>query len=202
MFSIRAALLAVILVAASAFSPLGGGRIARISSLKMSADIVATAVSTGTHKTLVAALQACKLDSVLSGKGPFTVFAPTDAAFAKLPAGTVDSLLKDIPKLTEILKYHVSMNSQLPTRNGRGYDTLCLHSDGVAKEIGVRVTVDTCENFMLGGQANKAKISASVKCTNGMVHVIEEVLLPYDSREPPYMAIKEPIPSDYTTPKI
>jgi len=199
MFSFRILAIAVLVAAASAFSTFGATRVAR-SALKM-ADIVATAVSTGNHKTLVAALQAAKLDSVLSGKGPFCVFAPTDAAFAKLPAGTVDALLKDIPKLTEILKYHVSMNLQLPTRNGRGYDTLALHSDGFAKEIGVRVTVDTCENFMLGGQANKAKITASVKCDNGMVHVIDEVLLPYEGKEPPYMAIKEPIPEGYTATK-
>jgi uncharacterized surface protein with fasciclin (FAS1) repeats len=216
MFNLRVFVLSLYLIATCAFSPIGTGRFARSAlsmsekakmpaaptSAKSGKDIVATAVGTGSHKTLVAALQAAKLDSVLSGKGPFTVFAPTDAAFAKLPAGTVDALLKDIPKLTAILQYHVSTNQQLPSRNGRAYVTLNVDKDGDAKEVGVLVTVDTCESFIKGGQANKAKVSATVQATNGYVHVIDEVLLPYEGKEPPYMAIKEPIPSDYQTPKI
>ena len=71
------------------------------------ADIVDTAVAAGSFKTLVAAVQAAGLVETLKGKGPFTVFAPTDAAFAKLPAGTVDALLKDKAKLSKILTYHV-----------------------------------------------------------------------------------------------
>lgn len=71
------------------------------------ADIVDTAVSAGSFKTLAAALTAANLVQTLKGPGPFTVFAPSDAAFAKLPAGTVEALLKDIPALTEILTYHV-----------------------------------------------------------------------------------------------
>ena len=70
-------------------------------------DIVDTAVGAGSFKTLVAAVTAAGLVDTLKGAGPFTVFAPTDAAFAKLPAGTVESLLKDIPKLTKILTCHV-----------------------------------------------------------------------------------------------
>jgi uncharacterized surface protein with fasciclin (FAS1) repeats len=71
------------------------------------ADIVDTAVNAGSFSTLVAAVKAAGLVETLKGKGPFTVFAPTDEAFAKLPAGTVDGLLKDIPKLKKILTYHV-----------------------------------------------------------------------------------------------
>jgi uncharacterized surface protein with fasciclin (FAS1) repeats len=198
MFSFRIVAVALLVAAATAFSTFGATRVAR-SALKM-ADIVATAVSTGSHKTLVAALQAAKLDGVLSGSGPFCVFAPTDAAFAKLPAGTVDALLKDIPKLTDILKYHVSSNQQLPSRNGRAYATL-LEKAGDVKEVGIRVTVDTCESFAMGGQANKAKITDIITCTNGQIFVIDEVLLPYEGTEPPYMAIKEPIPEGYVTPK-
>ena len=70
-------------------------------------DIIDTAVAAGSFKTLAAALTAANLVDTLKGTGPFTVFAPTDEAFAKLPAGTVESLLKDIPKLAEILTYHV-----------------------------------------------------------------------------------------------
>ena len=70
-------------------------------------DIIDTAVAAGTFKTLAAAVTAAGLVPTLKGTGPFTVFAPNDAAFAKLPAGTVESLLKDLPKLTAILTYHV-----------------------------------------------------------------------------------------------
>ena len=71
------------------------------------ADIVDTAIAAGSFKTLVAAVQAAGLVDTLKSKGPFTVFAPTDAAFAKLPAGTLDALLKDKAKLAQILTYHV-----------------------------------------------------------------------------------------------
>ena len=154
------------------------------------------------HTTLAAALKATGLDKVLNesprGPGSFSVFGPTDAAFKKLPAGTVEALLKDLPKLTQILKYHVSTNTQAPTRNGRAYYTLA-ENNGQELEVGVRVTVDTCENFLLGGQANKAKVEGSIQATNGYIYVIDEVLLPYEGKEPPYMAIKEPIPEGYVT---
>jgi uncharacterized surface protein with fasciclin (FAS1) repeats len=102
-------------------------------------NIVETAVAAGNFKTLVAAVTAAGLDKALSGKGPFSVFAPTDAAFAKLPAGTVEALLKDIPKLTSILTYHVVADSIKPTRNGKSFTTLN------GKEISSKVTVDTTD---------------------------------------------------------
>jgi len=153
-------------------------------------NIVETAKGSGSHNTLVAAVVAAKLDGVLSGAGPFAVFAPTDAAFAKLPAGTVDGLLKDIPKLTDILKFHVSTNQQKPNRNGRTYETLLLNPDGEGKELGVRVTVDTAENFILHGKPNKAKVTSNIKCTNGYIHIIDEVLIPYEGKIPPSMVLK------------
>jgi uncharacterized surface protein with fasciclin (FAS1) repeats len=78
-------------------------------------NIVETAVAAGSFKTLVAAVQAAGLVETLSGTGPFTVFAPTDEAFAKLPAGTVEGLLKDIPALTKILTYHVVSGAVMST---------------------------------------------------------------------------------------
>lgn len=90
-------------------------------------------------QTLVAAVTAAGLVDTLKGPGPFTVFAPTDEAFSKLPAGTVEALLKDIPKLTSILTYHVVPQSVRPTRNGRTYETVN------GKELSVKVTVDTTE---------------------------------------------------------
>jgi uncharacterized surface protein with fasciclin (FAS1) repeats len=153
--------------------------------IKSGKTIADTVKSTGTHNTLAAALAAAKLDSALAGDGKLTLFAPTDEAFEKLPAGTVDALLKDIPKLTNILKYHVSSNLQRPSRNGRSYDTLCLSEDGSSKETGVLVTVDTCENFMLSANA-KAKVISTVECTNGMIYVTDGVMLPYDGIKPPF----------------
>src|SRR6478672_3818106 len=78
-----------------------------VSAQAPAKNIVETAVAAGSFKTLVAAVQAAGLAETLSGPGPFTVFAPNDAAFAKLPAGTVEALLKDKAKLTAILTYHV-----------------------------------------------------------------------------------------------
>jgi uncharacterized surface protein with fasciclin (FAS1) repeats len=155
--------------------------------------VAETVAGSADHKSLAAALKQFGLDSVLNGPGPFVLFAPTDAAFKKLPAGASAT--------ADILKYHVSTNTQLPSRNGRSYYTLALHPDGDAKEIGVRVTVDTAESFILGGQANKAKVLSTIQTSNGYVHVIDEVLLPYEGKFPPYMAIKEPIPEGYVTPK-
>jgi len=208
------AVVAVLLSAAAAFSPMA--RTTRFAS-KISAMVKiappptipksgkpggATVAGSADHKTLAAALKSAKLDTVLDGKGPFVIFAPTDAAFKKLPAATLQALLKDIPKLTEILKFHVSTNTQMPTRNGRAYPTLALHPDAEPKEVAVRVTVDTGDSYLLGGQPDMSKVVSSIQTTNGYVHIVDTVLLPYDGKFPPYMAIKEPIPAGYTTPVI
>eukprot|EP01038_Epipyxis_sp_PR26KG_P014911 gene14911-20060_t len=156
-----------------------GRRVQAIPSLRM-ANIVDTAVGAGTFKTLVAAVTAAGLAPTLSGKGPFTVFAPNDAAFAKLPAGTVEALLKDIPKLTQILTYHVVAGSVRPNRNGKSFVTVN------GKEISAKVTVDTADSFIWGGQDTPAKVVAmDVKADNGLIHVIDQVLLPYEGNEPP-----------------
>jgi uncharacterized surface protein with fasciclin (FAS1) repeats len=124
---------------------------------------------------IVAAVTACGLDKTLTGAGPLTVFAPTDAAFAKLPAGTVDALLKDIPKLTSILTYHVVEGSYRPNRNGKSFDTVN------GKEISVKVTVDVADSFIWGGQETPAKVETmDIKCDNGVIHVIDSVLIPYE----------------------
>lgn len=133
---------------------------------------------TGSFKTLVAAVTAAGLAETLSG-GKFTVFAPTDDAFAKLPAGTVDALLADIPKLKDILLYHVVNGEVNPNRNGKTFDTL------QGKEISVKVTVDACDSLIWGGQERPAKVSGSVKADNGLIHVIDEVLIPYEGTVAP-----------------
>ena len=133
-------------------------------------DIVDTAVAAGSFKTLAAALQAAGLVETLKGKGPFTVFAPTDAAFAKLPAGTVEDLLKpeNKAKLTAILTYHVvsgevkaAQAAKLPSAKTVNGASLTIHATGG------KVMVD-----------NATVTSADIACTNGVIHVIDTVVLP------------------------
>jgi uncharacterized surface protein with fasciclin (FAS1) repeats len=131
------------------------------------ADIVDTAISAGSFKTLVGAVQAANLVSTLKGPGPFTVFAPTDAAFEKLPSGTLDSLLKDKPQLTKILTYHVV--------SGRvtAADVKKLTS---AKTVeGQELSINTSH----GVKVNNAMVTqADIMCDNGIIHVIDSVLMP------------------------
>ena len=130
-------------------------------------DIVDTAVAAGNFKTLATALQAAGLIDTLKGEGPFTVFAPTDEAFAKLPPGTVEGLLKDKAKLTEILTFHVVAGKVTAS------DVMKLSS---AKTVsGKTVSIDTSDGVRVGGaRVVKADIAAS----NGVIHVIDTVLIP------------------------
>ena len=135
------------------------------------ADIVDTAISAGQFKTLAAALEAAGLIDELKGAGPFTVFAPTDEAFAKLPAGTVESLLKpeNKEKLKSILLYHV-VSGKVPASkvlklNGRSVKTLQGSSVKVRTHNGVRV-------------GNAGVVQTDVMASNGVIHVIDTVLIP------------------------
>jgi uncharacterized surface protein with fasciclin (FAS1) repeats len=134
-------------------------------------DVVATAVAAGQFKTLAAALEAAGLIDALKGDGPFTVFAPTDEAFAKLPAGTVETLLKpeNKDKLKAVLLYHVVQGSvmadQVTKLNGRSVKTLQGSSIKVKTSHGVQV--------------DNAKVTqADIKASNGVIHVIDTVLMP------------------------
>ncbi len=134
------------------------------------ADIVDTAVSAGNFKTLVAAVKAAGLVDTLKGKGPFTVFAPTDDAFAKLPAGTVDTLLKpeNKAKLVAILTYHV-----VP---GKVMSGEVAGKKAMVKTVeGSEISVDGTNGVMI----NNAKvIKADIETSNGVIHVIDTVLIP------------------------
>jgi uncharacterized surface protein with fasciclin (FAS1) repeats len=135
-------------------------------------DIVDTAVAAGSFKTLAAALQAADLVDTLKGDGPFTVFAPTDAAFAKLPAGTVETLLKpeNKAKLQRILTYHVVAGKVLAADVVKMKSAKTVSGDTIA--IATRnggVTVDNAK-------VAKTDIAAS----NGVIHVIDTVLMPKD----------------------
>jgi uncharacterized surface protein with fasciclin (FAS1) repeats len=135
-----------------------------------SKNIVETAVQSGKFNTLVAALKAAGLVNTLNGKGPFTVFAPSDTAFSKLPAGTVDGLLKpeNKAKLVSILAYHV-----IPGK--------IMSGDIAGKKISVK-TVQGSEilvDAMYGVKINDSNVvSADIAATNGVIHVIDKVLIP------------------------
>lgn len=132
-------------------------------------DIVDTAVGAGTFTTLVAAVEAAGLVETLKGPGPFTVFAPTDAAFAALPAGTVEDLLKpeNKDKLVAILTYHVIPGAVMAADLTEGQKAATVN--------GAEVTI-TLEG---GAKVNGAVISAAdIAATNGVIHVIDSVILP------------------------
>jgi uncharacterized surface protein with fasciclin (FAS1) repeats len=134
-------------------------------------DIVSIAVADGRFKTLVAALQAAGLVDTLKGMGPFTVFAPTDDAFNKLPAGTVDALLKDIPTLKNILLYHVASGKYLAA--------------DIAKMTTIKTVQGSNLSVTVSGSTvmiNNAKvIIADIMASNGVIHVIDTVLMPPSS---------------------
>lgn len=132
-------------------------------------DIVAVAVGAEQFKTLVAAVQAAGLVETLQGAGPFTVFAPTDAAFAKLPAGTVESLLKpeNRDKLVAILKYHVVAGKVMAADVKTGQAKSVNGQNIEVKVAGGEVTVD-----------NAKVIKTDVLANNGVIHVIDTVILP------------------------
>jgi uncharacterized surface protein with fasciclin (FAS1) repeats len=131
-------------------------------------DIIETATRAGSFTTLAKALEAAGLVETLKGEGPFTVFAPTDEAFAKLPKGTLDALLKDKKKLTAILTYHV-----VPGKVG-SEQVATLKS---AKTVnGKELTIATTGGNVTVG--NATVIQADIPATNGVIHVIDSVLLP------------------------
>lgn len=132
------------------------------------ADIVDTAVNAGSFTTLVAAVKAAGLVDTLKGKGPFTVFAPTDEAFAKLPEGTVEGLLKDIPQLKKILTYHVVSGKVMAA------DVMKMKTATTVE--GSDVKIDASNG---GVKINNSKVATpDVAADNGVIHIIDTVLMP------------------------
>jgi uncharacterized surface protein with fasciclin (FAS1) repeats len=133
-------------------------------------NIVEIAAEAGSFNTLVAAVKAAGLVETLSGAGPFTVFAPTDAAFAKLPAGTIDALLADTAKLTSILTFHVVagkvMAADIIKANGATPTTV--------NGLPLAVVVRDGKVYVNGAQV----VTADIVASNGVIHVIDTVLLP------------------------
>ena len=130
--------------------------------------IVETAVEAGNFKTLVAAVKAAGLAETLSAEGPYTVFAPTDEAFAKLPAGTVESLLQDKDKLTAILTYHVVAGKVMAA------DVVKLQSAKTVQGQDVTIKVDNGKVMV----DNADVVTTDIEASNGVIHVIDTVLMP------------------------
>ena len=140
------------------------------SGHQASKDIVQTAMGAGTFNTLVAAVKAAGLVETLQGKGPFTVFAPTDAAFAKLPAGTVESLLANPDKLAKILTFHVVPGKVMAADIVKAKRATPKTANGATLDVVVRDG---------GVRVNGANVvTADVVASNGVIHVIDTVLIP------------------------
>ena len=176
-FALMAAALAVAAVPASAKNPMVGG-----AAMYPAKNIVENAVNSKDHTTLVAAVKAAGLVDTLASKGPFTVFAPTNAAFAKLPAGTVESLVLPENKgtLTTVLTYHV-----VPGRITAGQiASMAMKNKGVATLTTVqgeklRFTKAGSGWAVTDFKGGKARITiANVMQSNGVIHVIDKVLMP------------------------
>jgi len=135
------------------------------------ANIVETAVQAGSFNTLVAAVKAAGLAETLSGEGPFTVFAPSDEAFAKLPEGTVEGLLNDKPKLEAILKYHVVA--------GKITSNEAANANSATTVQGQNINISASNGTV---KINDAQVvQADIETDNGIIHVIDSVILPSDS---------------------
>lgn len=132
-------------------------------------DIVDNAIAAGSFKTLVTAVQAAGLVETLKSAGPFTVFAPTDEAFAKLPSETLAAVLADKAKLTAILTYHVVAGKVLAK------DVVGLHGKAATTVQGGTLAIDTANGVKVGS-ANVIK--TDIEYTNGVIHVIDTVLIP------------------------
>ena len=131
-------------------------------------DIVDTAVEAGSFTTLVTAVEAAGLVDTLKGEGPFTVFAPTDAAFAALPEGALDDLLADIPALTDVLLYHVVPGRVMAA------DVVNLSSATTVQGSDLTITVE--DGAVMIDDA--LVVTADIEASNGVIHVIDAVLLP------------------------
>ena len=158
---LRNRILALATVAALALAPAAAGS-------NYNKDIVDMAVAAGSFNTLAKALQAAGLVETLKGPGPFTVFAPTDDAFAKLPAGALDALMKDKAKLTAVLTYHVVPGKVMAA------DVVKLKSAKTVNGKSVKIQVAGGEVSVDGAKV----VKTDIQCSNGVIHAIDSVILP------------------------
>jgi uncharacterized surface protein with fasciclin (FAS1) repeats len=158
-------ILPVLILAVAVFVFIGAGS---RSEKKAPGDIVDIAAEDGRFTTLVSALEAADLADTLKGDGPFTVFAPTDDAFAKLPEGTVEALLMDIPQLTDILLYHVTPGKVMSS------EVVNLSSADTVSGKPISISLDGDKVMINDAQV----VIADIEASNGVIHVIDSVILP------------------------
>lgn len=161
-------IVAIAFVAAAVSTNAGEKKDAEKKVTAKQMDIVETAAAAGSFKTLIAAVQAAGLEETLKGKGPFTVFAPTDEAFAKLPAGTVEALLKDKAKLTAILTYHVVAGKVMAA------DAIKLTEAKTVNGQSIKIAAGK-DGVMID---NAKVVTTDIVASNGVIHVIDSVILP------------------------
>jgi uncharacterized surface protein with fasciclin (FAS1) repeats len=161
-------MLRVRILALALVTLIGGWSASAAEKAAAEKDIVDTAVAAGSFKTLVTAVKEAGLVEALKGKGPLTVFAPTDEAFEKLPKGTLEALLADKEKLAAVLKYHVVSGKVMAA------DVVKIKE---AKSLqGQVISINAKEGVKLNGTSTVVK--ADIECSNGVIHVIDTVILP------------------------
>lgn len=179
MLSLQLIALAIVVTNVSSFGVAKASRFLKNSALN--ANIMDTAEAAGNFKDFISFAKATGIDKLLTGSDKYTVFAPTDEAFSKVPISVMESLASNPESLLEIIKFHVHPGIMNPTRTGRTLDTLMMGLDKFPKQLTVKVTNWECESFIFAGQEKPAKVTTmGIKCDNGLIHELNEVLLPYE----------------------
>jgi len=154
------------------------------------ANIIDTVSASGKFKTLLKAIDAAGMTKALSSSGPFTLFAPNDDAFSRLPPGNLDSLMTDVQNLRNLLLFHVVPSKMSPTRNGKNWNTLHIDDDGFPKQLTVKVKnwsqTKVHDTYIVTGQEPIPQIvTFDMQADNGNIHEIDAVLIPYQDKMPP-----------------
>lgn len=181
------------LVLASGFSLLKSNSKIKQSgrrSVAVKANLIETVSASGKFKTLIKAFETAGMTKALSGPGPFTIFAPNDDAFSRLPPGNLDSLMKDVQSLRNLLLFHIVPSKMSPTRNGKNWDTLHIAADGFAKQLTVKVKnwseTSVHDTYIVTGQEPIPQVlKFDQAADNGLIHEIDSVLIPYLDKMPP-----------------
>lgn len=175
-------ILAIVLAVVNSFI----GKASRQHASALKANIIDTAASSGKFNVLVSVIKAAGLEKALSGPGPFTLFAPNDEAFAKVPKEAIDTLMSDAALLRDTLLFHVVPQKMTPTRNGRNSNTLLLDSKSTPKQLTIKIKNWAMDTYVITGQPNIPQVvTFDMKCDNGLIHEINEVLVPYSGEFAP-----------------
>lgn len=155
-------------------------------AVRLNANLIDTIESLGTHKILLDAISKTNLKDELNSMKPLTLFAPSDAAFKKIPTDKLNALIADLPALKNILLFHAHPDKMSPTRNGKSLNTLLIGEDASPKQLTVKVTNWDCESFIWSALDDPTYVSQiGIKHDNGLLHVIDDVLVPYKGTRNP-----------------